>query len=65
MNPLEEGAKQLHAAVFEAASAIRTSSVATMTCAMPRARVHLSQTCWMSGLPAMGCSGFAGSRVEP
>lgn len=25
MNPLEEGAKQLHAAVFEAASAIRTS----------------------------------------
>ena len=47
-----------------AASAIRMSSVATMTVSIPLAFAQRSQTRWTRGLPAIGCSGFAGRRVD-
>ena len=45
-------------------SAIRRSSVATITVSTPFARAHRSHTCWISGLPAIRCSGFPGRRVD-
>ena len=49
---------------LRATSAMRSSSVATMTSLNDFASWQRSTTCWTSGLPAMGWSGFAGKRVE-
>ena len=46
------------------AAAMRASSVATITSLSAPAFRHCSTTCWMSGLPAIGCSGLPGNRVE-
>ena len=46
------------------ASAMRRSSVATITRETPFARAQRSHTCWIIGLPARGKSGFPGKRVD-
>jgi len=48
----------------KAASAIRMSSVAMITEAIPRASRARSQTCCTRGLPARRWRGFPGKRVE-
>ena len=49
----------------KAASAMRMSSVATITRSSRVALHAFSHTCWMSGLPATGCNDLPGNRVEP
>src|SRR6266480_6941425 len=48
----------------KAASAMRISSVAMMTVSKFLARIERSHALRRSGLPAIGCSGFPGKRVE-
>jgi len=43
---------------------MRTSSVATMTRARPRARAARSATWQIIGRPAMSATAFPGSRVD-
>lgn len=47
-----------------AALAMRSSSVATTVEESWEHAWQRSQTCWSSGLPAIGWSGFPGKRVE-
>src|SRR5262245_27813728 len=44
---------------------MRTSSVAMTTLSTCSHSLQRSQTCWMSGFPAMRWSGFPGNRVDP
>jgi len=46
------------------ARAMATAGSARMTVSIPLAFAQRSQTCWTRGLPAIGCSGFAGRRVD-